>query len=164
MVQSLIFVSVLESGFEILADSFVGQGIVLKIACNELVVACHVDQTVTREIEQDDLLLAGFDALPGLANGGCDGMARLGSRDDAFGSCEERTGLKRFELRYVHAFHVAVLDQLRHDYACAMIAETARMYVGRFEVMSQREHGQQRRIACLIAEVVTEHAARQFGT
>ena len=39
MAQLLTFVSVPESGFEVLADIFVGQGVVLKVAGNELVVA-----------------------------------------------------------------------------------------------------------------------------
>ena len=99
--------------------------IVYKVAVEIFVVACHVYQSVTREVEEDDFLLSGFLAFVGFTDGGCDGVARFGSRDYALDTRKQRTGIKRFELLDVHSFHQAVLEQLRHDDAGTMVTETA---------------------------------------
>ncbi len=52
-----------------------GEGIVLEVAGEELVVGGHVDESVAREVEEYHLLLAGLLATLGLTDGGGDGMA-----------------------------------------------------------------------------------------
>ncbi len=45
-----------------------------------------------------------------------------------------------------------------------MITQTTSVDIRWFEVMTQCEHGQQRSVACLVAEVVTELSASKFRT
>ena len=91
-------------------------------------------------------------------------MAALRCGHDALGAREEKPCLERFELRYVHAVHHAVLDELRDDDSGTVVAQTARVYVGRLEVVSECEHWQQRSVASLVAVVVAELSACELGT
>ena len=91
-------------------------------------------------------------------------MARFGSGDDAFGLREQAARLEAVQLRDIDRFHHLVFQQLRYDHARSVVAQSAGMNVGRGEIMSEREHRQQRRVACLVAKIVAEHAARQFRT
>lgn len=74
---------------EVLRDLFVRERIVLQVAGKVFIIGGHVDQAVAREVEQDHLLLAGLLAFVGLFDRRGNRMARLGSRDDALGLCEE---------------------------------------------------------------------------
>ena len=69
---------------QVLLDVGVGERVVHQVACEEFVVRGHVDEAMSREIEQDDFFFTCFLALVGLADGGGDGVARFGRRDDAF--------------------------------------------------------------------------------
>ena len=149
---------------EVLCDHLVGDGVVLQVALDIRVVRRHVDQTVTGQVEEDDLLLAGLLALVGLADGGGDGVTALGSRDDTLGAGEEHAGLEGLELRDVDTLHEAVLDKLTDDHAGTVVAQTTGVDVGGLEVMAQRVHGQQRRVTGLVAEVVTELTACELRT
>ena len=44
-----------------------------------------------------------------------------------------------------------------------MVAKAAGVNVGRLKVMPQRVHWQQRRVSCLVTEVIFELTAREFG-
>ena len=121
---------------KVLRYVFVGDGVVLQVAIQVLLVAWHVDESVTGETEEDDFLFARLFASVCFANGGSYGMAAFGCRHDAFGACEEHSGIEGLKLWNVHASHHAVLQELRNDDACAVIAETACVDVAWFEVVS----------------------------
>ena len=118
---------------------------------------------MTTQVEEYSLLLAGLATLEGLAHGGGNGMTALGRGHDALGAREEYARLETLQLRDVYTMHIAVLDELRHDHSGSMVAQTARMDIGRFEVVAQGEHGQQRSISRLVAEVVFKLASGQLG-
>ena len=109
---------------KVLGNHLVGDGVVLKVALDVGFIRRHVDQTVSGEVEEDNLLLARFLALQGLADGSCDGVGALRGRNDALGAGKEHTSLEGFQLRNVDAIHVTVLDELGDDHACTMIAQT----------------------------------------
>ena len=114
------------------------------------------------KVEEDGLLLALQLGLLGLADRGSDGVRRLGSGDDALALCEERSRLEGLELRNIDRLHHLVFHQLADDRARAMIAQAARMDIGRGEVVAQGVHRDQRRIARLVAKVILELATRQL--
>ena len=156
-----------DDGFKlcnVLANLFVTEFVVLQITVYEEIVTGHVDQSVAGKIEEDDLLFARLFALRGLTNGGCNGMAALGSRDDALSASKEHAGLECLNLRNVDTAHQSVFEKLRHDHSGSVVTQTAGMDVGRLELVAQREHGEQRRVASLIAKVVLELAACQLRT
>ena len=115
------------------------------------------------EVEEDDLLLARLTALLGLADGGSDGVCALGCGDNALSACEEHACLEGLELWYVDAVHQSVLDELRDDHARTVVAQTAGVDVGGLEVVAQGVHGQQWRVAGLVAEVVAELSSGELG-
>ena len=90
----------------------VRDAVVLQVASDVLIVSSHVDEAMTRKIEQNHLLLTSLLALQCLTYGSSDGVAGFGSRDDALGTCEERTCLEGLQLWNIHSFHEAVLQQL----------------------------------------------------
>ena len=147
---------------QVLGYRLVGDGVVLQVALDERLIAGHVDEAVAGEVEEDDLLLAGLLAPAGLADGGRDGVARLGGRDDALCAGKEHACLEGLELRDVDAAHQPVLNQLADNHAGAVVAQTAGVDVGWLEVMAQREHGQQGCVACLVAKVVAELSAGEL--
>ena len=63
-----------------LAQFLICEVIVAEVAVDELVIRRHVDQSVTAEIEEDNLLFARLLALQSLADGSGDGVATLRSR------------------------------------------------------------------------------------
>lgn len=97
---------------QILGNHLVGDGVVLQVALDIRLVAGHIDETVTGEVEQDNFLLARFLALFGFADGSGNGMAAFGSRDDTLGLREQHTGLKGLKLWDVDTVHKTVLDEL----------------------------------------------------
>ena len=147
---------------ECLLDILVTHPVVDQVSVQVLVIGAHVDQAVAGQVEQDNLLFAGLLAFLGFSNGGGDGMARLGGRNDALGAGKEHSGIKGFELRNIYATHQPILEQLRDDHACTMIAQTASMDVSGLERVTQREHRQQGRVTRLVAKVVTELATGEF--
>ena len=60
--------------------------------------------------------------------------------------------------------HVAVFDQPRDDHAGTMVPKTTGMDVSRLEVVPERVHRQQGRVAGFIAVVVFKLTAREFRT
>ena len=110
---------------KVFCNHFVSDGVVLQIALDKGFVAWHVDESMTREVEEDNLLLASLLALVGLADGSCDGMGALWSWDDTLRASEEHTSLEGFELWDIDTMHVAVLNQLADNHAGTMIAQTA---------------------------------------
>lgn len=68
--------------FDVACNLFVRNFVVEQVAGKVLGICCHVDETVAGEVEQDNLLFAGLLAFFCLGNGGGNGMARFGSRDD----------------------------------------------------------------------------------
>ena len=60
--------------------------------------------------------------------------------------------------------HQTIRQQLADADTSTMIAQTSSVDVRRLEVVTQREHGQQRRVASLVAKVVAELAACQLRT
>ena len=103
----------------------------------------NVDESVAREVEEDDLLLTRFLALLSLANRGSDGVARLWSRDDTFCLSEESTSLESLQLRNIHSSHQTILQQLADDDTCTVVAQTTSMDVSRAEVVTECEHREQ---------------------
>ena len=89
-------------------------------------------------------------------------MARFRSGNNALGLREQAACVEALELRDIDRFHQLVLEQLRYDHACSVIPQSARMDVGGSEVVPQREHRQQRRIAGFVSEVVAEDSAREL--
>ena len=119
---------------------------------------------MTRQTEEDDLLLTLLLRLERLTDSGCDGMTALWSRNDSLGAGKEHTCLERLQLWNVHTVQITVLEQLRDDHTGTMITQTTSMNVGRFEVMTQGEHRQQRSVASLITEVIFELTSCQLRT
>ena len=85
------------------------EGIVYQVAVEILVIAGHVYQTVSRQVEQDNLLFACLLALVGLADCRSYGMARLRRGDYALPPCKQRTGINRLELLDVYRLHQTIL-------------------------------------------------------
>ena len=76
---------------QVLCNHLVGDGIVLQVTLDEGLVAWHVNQSVTGEVEEDYFLLASLLALLGLADGSSDGVAALRSREQRWrGSSQEQ--------------------------------------------------------------------------
>lgn len=117
---------------------------------------------MSRQVEQDDFRFAALGTLAGLADGRGDRMARFRSGNNALGLREQAACVEALELRDIDRFHQLVLEQLRYDHACSVIPQSARMDVGGSEVVPQREHRQQRRIAGFVSEVVAEDSAREL--
>ena len=119
---------------------------------------------MTGEVEEDDLLLASLLALQGLADGGCDGVGALRSRDDTLCAGEEHTSLEGLELWDVDTMHQTVLDELGDNHASTVVAQAASVDVAGLEVVAQGVHRQQWGVASLVAEVVAELAACELRT
>ena len=149
---------------EVLGDHLVGDGVVLEVTLDEGLVRRHVDETVTGEVEEDDLLLTSLLAFLSLPDGGCNGMTTLGGRDDALGAGEEHASLESLELWDVDTMHQTVLDQLADNHAGTMVAQSTGMNIARTEIMTEGVHRQQGSIACLVTEVVAELSTRQLRT
>ena len=64
---------------------------IAEIARKVVVVGRHIDQTVTRQIEQNHTLLARCNALLGLGNRRRNGVARFGRGDDTLSLRKEHT-------------------------------------------------------------------------
>ena len=121
---------------KILGNHLVGNRVVLQVTLDESFVRRHIDETVTREVEEDDFLLAGLLALLCLADSGGNGVGALRSRDDALGTSEEHASLEGLELRNIHTMHQTVLNQLADNHAGTMIAQTTSVDVAWFEVVA----------------------------
>ena len=91
---------------KVLRYVFVGDGVVLQVAIQVLLVAWHVDESVAGETEEDDFLFARLFASVCFANGGSYGMAAFGCWHDAFGACEEHSGIEGLKLWNVHAAYL----------------------------------------------------------
>ena len=117
---------------------------------------------MTRQIEQDRLLLTRLLALQGLLDRASDGVTGLRSRDDALGTREQHARLEGLRLVEIHRLHQSVLHQLRHDHTRAVITQTAGMDRRRLEGMADRVHREQGSQTRLVAEVILELAPRQF--
>ena len=89
-----------------------GEGVVLEVTGEEFVVGGHIYQPVARQVEENHFLFAGLFAAVGLTDGGGDGVARLRSRNDAFGTGEEDSGIETFKLIDVNRLHKAIFKQL----------------------------------------------------
>ena len=148
---------------QVAGDLCVGDFVVAEVATDVTIVGGHVDEAVAAEVEEDHLLLAGFLGFERFAYGGGDGVAGFRCGDDALGAGEEHGALEGLGLRDVGATHQPVLEQLRDDDACAVVAQPAGMYIGGVEVVSEGVHGQQGGVAAFVAEVVAELAAGEFG-
>ena len=135
---------------EVLGDHLVSNRVVLQVTLDEGFVRRHVNQSVTGEVEEDNFLFAGLLALLGLADGGSDGMTTLWSGDDTLCTSEDHTGLEGLELWDIDTVHVAVLDELRDNHTCTVVAQTTGVDVARAEVMTQSVHRQQRRVTSLV--------------
>ena len=164
VIDSLLFVLLFVEFCEVLGDHLVSDRVVLEVTLDEGFVRRHVDETVTREVEEDDFLLARLLALVGLADGGGDGVTTLGCRDDTLRTGEEHTSLAGLELWDIDTIHITVLDQLGDDHTCTMVAQTTSVDVRGLEVMAQREHRQQWGISGLVAKVVAELTACELRT
>ena len=147
---------------QVVLDVVVRKLIVRQVAGQVLVVGAHVNEPVAGEVEEDDLLFAVFLAGLGLADGGSYGVARFRRGDDAFTLGEERTGIEGFQLLDVNCLHQVVFQKLRHDDTGTVVAQSARVNVGRHEVVAEGEHREERRVARLVAVVVLEVSAGQF--
>ena len=93
-------------------NHLISNGVVLKVALDERIVAWHIDESVTREVEEDHLFFASLNALLSFADGGCDGVTALGSRNDTLGTRKECACLKGLELWDIYTMHQTVLDEL----------------------------------------------------
>ena len=71
---------------EVLFDLLIRRRVVLNVSVEIPVIGGHVDETVTREVEQEHLALALDLALLCLLNSGGYGVAGLRSGDDALGA------------------------------------------------------------------------------
>lgn len=136
--------------------------IILEISVDILVVGTHIHEAVTREVEEDGLLLPRHLALQSLADGSGDGMAGLRSRDDALAAGEEGSGLERLELVDVYGLHVTILHELGHEDTGSMVTEPAGMDICRLEVMAEGVHRQERSVSGFVAEIVLELSAGQL--
>ena len=102
--KTLLFVEFSEVG----CNHLVSNGVVLQVTLDVRLIARHVDKTMTREVEEDHLLLASLLALFGFTDGSSDGVTTLRSRDDTFGTGEQHASLESFELWNVNTMHQTV--------------------------------------------------------
>ena len=79
----------------------------------------------------------------GFVDGGSDGMTGFRCRNDAFGLGEQAARVEGFQLLDVGGLHQSVFQELGDDDARAVVTQSARVDVGRGEVVSQGEHRQQ---------------------
>ena len=119
---------------------------------------------MSAKTEENHLFLSSLLGLPGRTDGSGNGMTALRSRNDALGAGKKHTRLEGLKLRNVNTVHVAVADELGDDHARTVVAQSAGVDVSWFEVVPQGVHGQQRRVAGLVTEVILELAAGEFGT
>ena len=84
-----------------------------------------------------------------------------GRRDDALGAGELHAGLEGGDLRHRHRLDQAFVQQLRHQRRIAVVAQAAGVDAGRHEVVAQRVHLHQRRVAGDVAVVVGVDALGQ---
>ncbi len=91
-------------------------------------------------------------------------MGGFGGRDDAFGAGEKDAGFEGFELGNVGGFDEAVFEQLADEGARAVVAQSAGVDVGGFEVVAEGVHRQEGCQPDSVPEVVAESAAREFRT
>ena len=99
------FLSQISYFIQVFLDILVGKFVVDQVASQVFVVRGHVDKSVSGEVEQDDFLFACLLTLVGFADGGGDGVARFGSRDDTFDLCKQYAGIKLFQLSDVYSLH-----------------------------------------------------------
>ena len=71
------------NGIEADLQLFIGGNVVAHGAIVIRLVCCHIKVAGTGQTEQDGLSFAGLLALEGLVDGGADGVAALGGRQDA---------------------------------------------------------------------------------
>ncbi len=100
--------------------------IILQFAVQVGLIGCHVKVPVTRQVEQDDALLAFSLGIQGLVDRHADGMGGFRSRDDAFGLGELDGGIERPDLRHCNRFDVAGIIQRRNTGSHAVVAQTRR--------------------------------------
>lgn len=77
---------------QVACDIFVAERVVGKVAIDEAVVRRHVNESMTRKVEQNDRRLVFFIGLLDFTNDRGDGMATLGSGDDALCLGKEHSG------------------------------------------------------------------------
>ena len=124
-------------------DVFVFQFVVGQVSGQILVVSGHIYEAVSGQVEQDDFFFSALLARLGFVDGGSDGMAGFRCRNDAFGLGEQAARVEGFQLLDVGGLHQSVFQELGDDDTRAVVTQSARMDVGRSEVVSQGEHRQE---------------------
>ena len=129
----------------------------------ELLIGHHVEVAGAGETEDNGLCLAGLLALHGLVDGYPDGVAGLGSREDALDPGKLLGGFKHLGLLHGHGLHVAVVVQLGEDAAHAVIPQTAGVVGRGNEVAAQGVHFCQGAHHAGVAEVIGKLAPGETG-
>ena len=135
-------------------DRVVGELVVDHLAGEVLLVGRQVEVAVAAQGGEDDLGLAGLLARQRLADGGGDGVGRLGRRDDPLGAGELHRGGEALGLRDGHRLDEARLVEVRHQRRHAVVAQPAGVDRLGDEAVAERVHLQQRRHPGGVAEVV----------
>ena len=119
---------------------------------------------VTAERREDDLRLAGLLARQRLADGGREGVGRLGCRDDPLGTGEAEGGGEALALRDRHGLDEALLVDVRHERGHSVVAQAAGVDRLGDEPVAERVHLQQRRHPGGVTEVVAVLALGEART
>ena len=125
---------------EILLKLLVGGDVVVHLAVVELLVCHQIEVAGAGETEYDGLFLAGLLALESFIDSHLDGVAALGSGEDALYSCELLGCLEYVCLDSGNSLHITVVVELGQDGAHAVIAETACVVGSGDEVTAQSVH------------------------
>ena len=129
----------------------------------ELLIGHHVEVAGAGETEDNGLCLAGLLALHGLVDGYPDGVAGLGSREDALDPGELLGSFKHLGLLHGHGLHVPVMVQLGEDAAHPVIPQATGVVGRGNEVAAQGVHFCQGAHHAGVAEVIGKLAPGETG-
>ena len=133
------------------------------LALVEGVVGLHVEVAGAGEAEQDGLGLPRLGAAARLLHGLVDGVRALGRGQDGLQARELHGGGEHVGLPYGHGLQVAVVLQLRHDGAHAVVAQAAGVVGAGLEAVAERVHLGERARLARVGEVVGVAPARERG-
>ena len=134
----------------------------MQVTIDITLIGRHINQSMSRQTEQDNLFLTSFLCLHCLTNRSSNSMTTLWSRNNTLCAGKKHTSLKRLRLRNIHTIHISVLDQLRNNHTGTMITQTASMDIRRLEIMTQGVHWKQWCITSLITKVVFKLTTSQL--
>ena len=130
----------------------------------ESLIGSHVEIARSGKSEEYRLGLSALAAFDGLVHCRAYGVARLGRGQDALGARKILRRGKYVGLPHARRLHQSLVVQLGQNGAHAVIAQSARVAGGRYEVRTERVHLRERAYPARVAIVVGVSAAGQRRT